>query len=189
MAVLQIVRRTALRPGNTTSSSFSVTYGHKAGSRLRRATNAWAGSTFILVRPSTFYVTESDLFEAGDGLAGCPFRNPAVACGRLGDRLPRPFGSAPLAGSDWTTAVWPREMASSNACSDGAWVPAYRDFTTMFWKRTLPWSPCSIRGPGLAVPWTTGAIVPRRVSRSVPGRACRFEKRRHAGVLPADGNR
>jgi len=42
--------------------------------------NARATFTCILVVPSTFYVTEPDLFEGGDGLAGCVFGNRVVAC-------------------------------------------------------------------------------------------------------------
>jgi len=52
------------------------------------------------VVPSTFYVAEPDLFEGGDGLAGCLFGNPVVACfesrmpfarsGRLGAGLKNP---------------------------------------------------------------------------------------------------
>jgi len=86
LTALQALYRRALRAGNAENHAGSVTYGYGPECRLRHATNARVGSTFILVVASTFYAPQPYLLEGGDGLAGRVFGNPEVACGEVGDR-------------------------------------------------------------------------------------------------------
>jgi len=83
---LQALYRRALWAGNAENHAGSVTYGYGPECRLRHATNARVGSTFILVVASTFYVPQPCRLEGGDGLAGRVFGDPDVACGEVGDR-------------------------------------------------------------------------------------------------------
>lgn len=99
---LQTMYRTALRAGNAESVAGSSTYGHRTESRLRRATNAQAGLTFILVVPSTFYVAEPDRFDSGDGLRDRVFGSPEVACRAAG----------------WPTGTLKRNDRPRRGCAD-----------------------------------------------------------------------